>query len=75
MFGDVVVLEVSLDDAGNTRGVRVIQSSPAFDAVAKDAVSRWRFRGASFRSRPVASAAYVIMGFAPPLAGSHVTPR
>jgi hypothetical protein len=74
MFGDVVLLEVSLDDAGNSRGVRVVKSNQGFDGVARDAVSRWKFRGASFRSRPVPSIVYVIMGFTPPNGAATPTP-
>jgi TonB family protein len=65
--GGVVMIEVSLDEAGISRGTRVVRSDPAFDTVARDAVSRWQFRGATLRSRPVSSTVYVILGFASPV--------
>jgi TonB family protein len=65
--GGVVMLEASLDAAGIVRGLRTIRSNPAFDAVARDAVSQWKFRGASLRSLPVPSNAYIIAGFAQPV--------
>jgi TonB family protein len=67
-FGGVVMLEVSLDEAGITRDVRTVRSRPGFDAAARDIVRQWNFRGASWRSLPVPSTAYVIVGFTPPVA-------
>jgi outer membrane biosynthesis protein TonB len=68
----VVLLEVSLDEAGITRAIRTVRSNPGLDAAARDAVGKWNFRGASFRSRPVASRAYVIVGFPEPILNSPV---
>jgi outer membrane biosynthesis protein TonB len=67
LFGGVVILEASLDEAGITRSVRTIQSAPPFDSAAREAVSQWRFRGATFRSLPVPSRAYIVLGFTPPV--------
>jgi TonB family protein len=68
----VVLLEVSLDEAGITKAIRTVRSNPGLDTAARDAVSKWNFRGASFRARPVASRAYVIVGFPVPTLGSPV---
>lgn len=68
-FGGVVMLEVSLDEAGISRGVRTVRSNPAFDSAARDALAQWNFRGALLKGRPVASTAYVIFGFMPPVTG------
>ncbi len=65
--GGVVVLEASLDEAGIVRRLRTVRSNPAFDAVAREAVNQWKFRGASSRSVPVPSNAYIILGFAQPV--------
>ena len=67
LAGGVVVLEVSLDESGITRAVRVVHSSPPFDSAARDAVSQWNFRGASLQSHPVPSSAYILLGFTPPV--------
>jgi TonB family protein len=65
--GGVVVMEVSLDEAGTPKIVRTVRSDPGFESAARDALSRWQFRGASLRSKPVPSTAYVIFGFVSPI--------
>ena len=50
-----MMLEISLDEAGVLKGMRVVRSNPAFDAAARDAVSQWKFRARRcglVRSRP-----------------------
>jgi TonB family protein len=76
LFGGVVLLEVSLDEAGITRAVRVVRSNPPFDVPSRESVSQWKFRGASMQSRPVPSNAYILLGFVAPLVNpaSVVTP-
>ena len=68
----VVLLEVSIDEAGITRAVRTIRSVPGLDAAARDAVSQWQFRGASFRALPVRSFAFVVVGFPQPILANAV---
>ena len=71
-FPGVVLLEVSLDEAGIARMVRTVRSVPGLDAAARDAVAQWKFRGASFRAQPVPSTAYVVVGFPTPTLGAPV---
>jgi len=68
----VVLLEVSIDESGITRAIRTIRSSPGLDAAARDAVSQWQFRGASFRALPVRSVAFVVVGFPQPILANAV---
>lgn len=68
----VVMLEVSIDAAGITRALRTIRSTPGLDAAARDAVSQWQFRAASFRSVPARSTVYVVVGFPQPTLDSPV---
>ena len=76
LLGGVTLLEVSLDEAGISKGARIVRSSATFDSAARDAVNQWQFRGASLRSRAVPANVYVIVGFPQPLgpSSSSVTP-
>jgi TonB family protein len=65
--GAVVLYEISLDQAGQIRTVRAVDSNPAFDAAAKDALVQWKFRGATAKGQAVPSTAYVIFGFSQPV--------
>jgi hypothetical protein len=64
--GAVVLFQVLLDEAGNIKGATTVGPSTGFDAAARDALIQWKFRGASYRGRPVPSTAYVMFGFTPP---------
>jgi hypothetical protein len=63
----VVMLELSLDESGATKGIRMVAGNPAFAAPAQNALAAWRFRGAAIDGHPVPSMAYVIMGFPLPV--------
>jgi hypothetical protein len=65
--GGVVMLELSLDESGATKSVRMVAGDPAFAAPAQNALAGWRFRGAAIDGHPVPSMAYVIMGFPLPV--------
>jgi hypothetical protein len=62
-----VMFEVSLDEAGHVTSARAVASDPAFDGAARDALVQWKFRGASFKGRPVPSSAFVIFSFSQPV--------
>jgi hypothetical protein len=72
--GGVVLLEVALNEAGGIVNTRGIASTGGFDGASRDALARWRFKGASYRARPVPTTAYVLFGFAPPVVSSSQSP-
>ena len=63
--GGVVLFEVALNEAGGVTEARGIASSGGFESASREALARWRFRGGSYRARPVPSTAYVLFGFRP----------
>jgi hypothetical protein len=65
--GGVVLLEVSLNEAGGVTETRGIASTGGFESASREALARWRFKGGSYRARPVPSTAYVLFGFRPPV--------
>lgn len=58
-----VVLEILIDVSGHVGRTRVIQSIPALDAAARDAVGEWVFQPASKHGRPVPSIALAPVHF------------
>ena len=72
--GGVVLLEVALNEAGGVTETRGIASTGGFESASREALARWRFRGASYRARPVPSTAYVLFGFRPPVAAGLSPP-
>jgi len=64
--GGVVLLEVKLNETGGVTETRGIASTGGFEGASREALAKWRFRGASYRARPVPSTAYVLFGFRPP---------
>ena len=68
--GGVVLLEVALNESGAVTGTRAISSTGGFESASRDAVAKWRFKGGSYRARPVPATAYVLFGFAPPVVSS-----
>jgi protein TonB len=48
-----VLVEVLVGTDGRVKQARILRSVPSFDAAVLDAVSRWRFRPALSRGRPV----------------------
>ena len=65
--GGVVLLEVGLDEAGGITQARGIGSAGGFESASREALAKWRFRGATYRARPVPSTAYVLFGFRSPV--------
>ena len=68
--GGVVLLEVTLNEAGVVTDTRGIASTGGFESASREAVAKWRFRGGSHRARPVPATAYVLFGFRPPVVSS-----
>jgi outer membrane biosynthesis protein TonB len=62
-----VLYEVTLNAAGTLTESRVIASDPGFVAAAGEALAKWRFRAAYYRSRPAPATTYVFFGFRLPL--------
>jgi hypothetical protein len=68
--GGVVLLEVALNEAGTVTDTRGIASTGGFESASREAVAKWRFRGGSYRARPVPATAYVLLGFRAPVVSS-----
>jgi TonB family protein len=68
----VVLVEVRVDTGGRVADARVIRSAPPFDEPALDAARQWTFRPARLHGASVATLAYVVFGFRPPIT---VAPR
>jgi hypothetical protein len=64
--GGVVLLEVKVNEAGGVTETRDVASIGGFESASREALAKWRFRGASYRARPVPSTAYVLFGFRAP---------
>src|SRR5688572_30288845 len=64
--GGGVLLEVSLNGAGNVTDTRGVVSIGGFDSASREAITKWRFTSASYRARPVPTTAYVLFGFRSP---------
>ena len=58
-----VVLELLIDAAGRIARARVVQSVPALDAAALEAVRKWVFSPAIKQGRPVPAAAMAPVSF------------
>ena len=65
--GGVVLLEVTLNETGGITETRGIASTGGFESAAREALAKWRFRGGTYRARPVPSTAYALFGFRPPV--------
>jgi hypothetical protein len=72
--GGVVLLEVKINEAGGVTETRGIASTGGFEGASREALAKWRFRGASYRARPVPSTAYALFGFRPPSPAQLVPP-
>ncbi len=65
--GGVVLLEVTLNESGGVTETRGIASTGGFESASREALAKWRFRGGTYRARPVPSTAYVLFAFRPPV--------
>ena len=65
--GGVVLLEVALNEAGGVTETRGVASIGGFESASREALTKWRFKGGSYRARPVPTTAYVLFGFRPPV--------
>ena len=72
--GGIVLLEVALNEAGAITDARGVASTGGFESASREALAKWRFRGGSFRARPVSATAYVLFGFRAPVVSSHQFP-
>ncbi len=53
LFGSVLLYEVVLNDAGILVEARSVASTSGFETAARDSLAKTRFRGATYRARPV----------------------
>jgi TonB family protein len=60
-----VVLQATVDSAGNVRSVKTLHDMANFDRFAQGALKNWRFRAAMLHGRPVTSNAVVAFIFQP----------
>jgi protein TonB len=61
--GAKVIVEADVSEQGAVASARVISESSGFDSAALDSVRRWVFRPASRGGRPLASRAFIVVGF------------
>jgi TonB family protein len=62
-----VLVQVMVDAGGRVSDAKVLQSSPAFDAVALTTARTWVFRPARVRGESVATYAYLVFAFRQPV--------
>ena len=62
-----VLVQVMIDTGGRVSDAKIIQSSPAFDAVALTTARTWVFRPARVRGESVATYAYLVFAFRQPV--------
>ena len=62
-----VLVQVMVDAGGRVSDAKVLQSSPAFDAVALTTARSWVFRPARVRGESVATYAYLVFAFRQPV--------
>lgn len=63
----VVVLEAQIGPDGSMTGIRVLQSAPPFDEVARETLRQWTFRPARRNGVNVAATVYIAFGFPAPV--------
>jgi TonB family protein len=61
-----VVLQATVDRAGDVKDVNVLHGMANFDSFARGALKNWRFRAATLHGRPVTSKVVVAFIFQPP---------
>ena len=61
-----VVLQVTVNTAGDVGDVTFLHKMPGFDSLVLDALKKWRFRAAHFRAKPVISKMVIAFVFQPP---------
>ena len=64
----VVLVEARVDASGKVAEATVVASAGAFDSAALDAARKWQFRPANVGGRATATFAYLLFGFAEPVA-------
>lgn len=64
-----VVLELSLDESGAIKDIRVVRGIPSLTDPAERSAREWKFRPAHFDGRPVPSKVGVAFSFVPPNVG------
>ncbi len=67
LFGDVVLIEIAVNQDGTRGATRVVRGAPPFDAPALEAVAGLGFRPARVHGRPAPAMVYVAVGFRQPL--------
>jgi hypothetical protein len=65
--GSIVLMEVSLNEAGSVTDTRGFGSAGGFEGVSRQALASWRFKAGSYRAKRVPSTAYVVFGFRAPV--------
>ena len=61
-----VVVQVTIDSAGEVKDVNVLHGKAGFNDFALDTLKKWRFRAATLRGKPVTSKAVVAFIFQTP---------
>jgi protein TonB len=68
MGSGTVVLEASIDAAGEIQHVKVISGSEGFNSSALEAIKQWKFKPAMLEGKPIPSIVPVAFSFSWPVA-------
>jgi len=69
VFSGSVVVQVTVDSAGDVKGVEFLDGMPNFNNLVSVALKRWRFQAATFNGKPITSKTVIAFAFQPPHSG------
>ena len=63
-----VVVQVTVDNSGEVKGVDFLHGMEVFNNFASDALKKWRFQAATLNGKPITSKTVIAFAFQPPAA-------
>jgi TonB family protein len=66
-----VVVQVTVDGAGDVKGVEFLHGMENFNKFVSAALKRWRFQAATFNGKPITSKTVIAFTFQPPPSGNR----
>jgi TonB family protein len=64
-----VVVQVTVDGAGDVKGVEFLHGMETFNKFVSAALKQWRFQAATFNGKPITSKTVIAFAFQPPHSG------
>ena len=64
-----VVVQVTVDGAGDVKGVEFLHGMEPFNEFVSAALRRWRFQAATFNGKPITAKTVIAFAFQPPPSG------